>query len=295
MLEYFKNFNLLGDSLTEYEKTEKYFSKMMDNGIYPMNSTEYDTCFFICSFLDKHVVENDSFNTVNIDNLYKSALDSFLIYDDNEILEKIDRIFQTSKVVYYDSYESTITDFKSIINHKKTNQNGNYVAEKITIPDKFNSLASVYFEHELHHILKDVYPNEYKLMLRYADVIPMFYELIKAENTDDLTCKTIINNRIALLYEIKNDFTNSNLYANSIIFTFLNSKKYQYLNSFYYSLLLYKYYKESPEEILKLVSYVLKGKITTLDLINTLGINNRKFDDDANNEFIIIKSKCQKS
>ena len=40
---------------------------------------------------------------------------------------------------------------------------------------------------------------------------------------------------------------------------------------------------------------LLKGKITTLDLINTLGINNRKFDDDANNEFIIIKSKCQKS
>lgn len=44
------------------------------------------------------------------------------------------------------------------------------------------------------------------------------------------------------------------------------------MNSFYYVVILYSMYKETPKKILDLVSRVLKQEITTLDMLNCLGI-----------------------
>ena len=44
------------------------------------------------------------------------------------------------------------------------------------------------------------------------------------------------------------------------------------MNSFYYALMLYSLYKETPNKILNLVNKVLNHEMTTFELLNNLGL-----------------------
>jgi len=56
------------------------------------------------------------------------------------------------------------------------------------------------------------------------------------------------------------------------IYEFVRSRLGCYLNSFYYAVILYKMYKETPKKILDLVTKVLKHEMTTLQMLESLGL-----------------------
>ena len=77
---------------------------------------------------------------------------------------------------------------------------------------------------------------------------------------------------------MKNNMRNKDLYR------VMQSCSGQYLNSFYYSLILYHMYQEQPKEVLNMVSKVLKRESTTLHLLNYFHIyhlnDNTIFDEE---------------
>ena len=56
------------------------------------------------------------------------------------------------------------------------------------------------------------------------------------------------------------------------VYKFMISKIGCYLNSFYYAVMLYNMYKETPKKILDLVSKVLKHEITTMEMLEMLDV-----------------------
>ena len=66
-------------------------------------------------------------------------------------------------------------------------------------------------------------------------------------------------------------------------------KKLQYFNSYYYALALYKRYKTDKILVLRLISRVLHGEISTLDLLNMLNIYDSDLDYVVSRELEEIK------
>ena len=273
------------------KKVEEIVNRMINNGVIPMNEYYYDICNFICDNLDETFLKIYDEKDINVQKLYNDTLESFAMYGDKRLLVNLYKTLHSAKIIINtdDSDSTKISQFKSSIDTTHKNANGMFSARGIMIPKRYNDLARVYFGHEAHHILKDVNPREYRYMLKYADVIPMFYELVESDKFDDTSKKAIINNRLALLYNIKNEMNNRDLYDDNYVRKIINSKKFQYLNSFYYSVILYRMYKINPHHILNLVKMVLNGEITTCDLINKLGINNRCLDYEVKEEIKVLK------
>lgn len=264
--------------------------RMISNGVVPMDDDDYDRCRFTGSQLDK--IPFNIYDEANliINNLFENCLYNFSMYKDEELLRNVGNLFNSIKI-YVDNSDDLlkIYKFSSIISTKNKNDNGFFSPVGIMIPNKYNNLAHIYFTHEAHHLLKDVNPDEYKYMLKYADVIPMFYELVEADKLGDICKECIINNRLALLYNLYKELFSFNDSKNSYLSNVLKSKKFQYLNSFYYSIILFKMYKEKPDEILNLISRVLKGELSTFDMINILGIDGRDMDIHVRDELKILK------
>ena len=57
-----------------------------------------------------------------------------------------------------------------------------------------------------------------------------------------------------------------------VVYEYARTKIGCYLNSFYYALILYHMYKETPNKIMNLVYKVLMNEMTTLELLQQLGI-----------------------
>ena len=135
------------------------------------------------------------------------------------------------------------------------------VKSGIIVPRIVDDSSYVFLGHEIHHALKDSNPDERKLRDRFAEVIPMFYELVSAdfESSEKIKNK-IIDARMILLY-LDRDKCNSNA-----------PRCMQYYNSLYYALCLYSKYKENPKHVLMLVSKVLTHVIDTERLLKILNI-----------------------
>lgn len=273
------------------KKVEEIVNRMIKNGVIPMSEYDYDICNFICDKLDETYLKIYEEKDINVQQLYNDTLESFAMYGDKRLLINLYKTLNSAKIFISNdnNYSTKISQFKTSIDTTHKNDTGMFNARGIMIPKKYNDLARVYFGHEAHHILKDVNPLEYRYMLKYADVIPMFYELVESDNFDETSKKAIINNRLALLYNIKKEMNNCNLSDENYIRKIINSKNFQYLNSFYYSVILYRMYKVNPQHILNLVKMVLNREITTNDLINKLGINNRFLDYEVTDEIKILK------
>lgn len=157
------------------------------------------------------------------------------------------------------------------------------------IPENLYEISGYFFGHEQLHALKDVNYQEYINQRTLGEVIPIFYELM-IYSPEKMIKKEVLKVRIksvfdnALEYNLFNDAFRENK-LNEIILgedkeTIRKSKVYEYartkmgcyLNSFYYALILYNMYKINPEKILNLVAKVLKHEMTTLEILNYLGV-----------------------
>ena len=151
------------------------------------------------------------------------------------------------------------------------------------IPRKLYLSDITPFSHELCHSLKDTNYKEYVNIYNTGEVIPMFYDLISIENTDNIK-KRNLQIRMHYSYLNKLEFLtiqefienelNKDVKYNRNVYNYLQSRDGCYLNSFYYTLILYHMYKENPLKILTLVKKVLNHDITTIEMLNYLGIYN---------------------
>lgn len=152
---------------------------------------------------------------------------------------------------------------------------GEQFPEGIYIPKQLDTLSHVFIGHEVMHVLKEGHnKEEWHFLLVYSEVIPMFYELIQAEKSRYRS--EIIKWRLNKLKEMY-----QNAYHPSVTHTLDkdNLKLYQmpenmYFLSFYYTLMLYSIYRESPKDILILVEKVLQKEMTTKELLEYLGVFN---------------------
>lgn len=71
------------------------------------------------------------------------------------------------------------------------------------------------------------------------------------------------------------------------LYKVLQNRSGQYLNIFYYDLVLYDMYKKNRDSIIEIIRRVLSREITTLDMLSELGIynkgNNEVFDEELDN------------
>ena len=67
----------------------------------------------------------------------------------------------------------------------------------------------------------------------------------------------------------------------------------QYLSSFYYSLILFNIYRSDPALVLQAVRKVLNHEMTTLEMLNSLGIYQENNDKIVDREFKIIRKSLR--
>lgn len=177
------------------------------------------------------------------------------------------------------------------ISFKKKNDkiiNPGYV-EYYQIPRILYDIDTIFLGHEHCHALKESNYEERKYGLILSEVIPIFYELIDYEN--DILRQKVLERRIHALNQDKNIYlvassaVDSNFiyrYNNAItekptniqkeMYLFMKAYTGVYLSNFYYATVLYNMYKQDPLTILKLVSDVLKHKLTTYEMLNHLNL-----------------------
>lgn len=154
------------------------------------------------------------------------------------------------------------------------------------IPKKLYEYSTINFGHEICHSLKDTNYEEHRYIYSLGETIPLFYELISL-NPNDIYSKDMIKTRLFFLYRqglefmLNKDLINvekrvndskSNGDKNS--YQFMLSKIGCYIHSFYYAIILYNMYKETPQRILKLANKVLNHEMTTLEMLVQLNILN---------------------
>lgn len=148
----------------------------------------------------------------------------------------------------------------------------------ILCPTVFDKTSYVFLGHVLHSSLKNVNVSERKIKDRLDSVIPMFYERLCADNEmNDEISKEILRRRLVLL-QLDKETNKVDLLT-----------QFQYFNSYYYSLALYKRYKEDKLIVLRLISRVLHGEMNTLELLERLNIYGKDFDYVVSRELEEIK------
>ena len=149
------------------------------------------------------------------------------------------------------------------------------VVAHFKVPSQFDQVSPLWLAHEHIHSLKETNYEEYQDANVFSDVIPMFFELVMSHQVDSKFTKVLLRNRLALL----NNEYSSTKKAKDIFskdktlqdyYSIYATSSMQYLNSFYYSLLLFSYYLKDQETILKFVREVLDGKKTTRSMLEEL-------------------------
>ena len=201
------------------------FIELIKAGFEPISDNDLVVANYVISLLPAGI------NDVNVINpnkdfkrTFKRATSSFNMYDE-EVKRRV--IYERTNAKYFQAevYHPYVFEIKFL-----TDQD---LKPLITIPQTVDYISDVYLGHEFHHVLKDTNPEESKIKYRFSEVIPMFYELVRADREAiEIVKKEIINRRIALL-----QFDLMAIKNNPLEYEKKLDKGLKYYNSFYYSLL----------------------------------------------------------
>lgn len=163
---------------------------------------------------------------------------------------------------------------------------------ELKVPRIMDSTAPVMFGHELIHLVKETNYDEYVDAYVYSDVIPLLFEMIKMYDVD--SPRVLFAERMQLLLTDKMSFdqiTRSIDSRNDSELTrYVQTRSGEYLNSYYYALVLFNMYKANQQEILKYMRMVLNHEITTRQMLMALGIyKDLEYKDLFEKEFEIVK------
>lgn len=209
---------------------------------------------------------------VSIRECFDKSIGTFKLYKDDNIVSELNKKIRNKDINYMSE-----GIFPFMFNTELLLGCNEEIAPTIIYPYEFDKASYAFLGHEFNHSLKDTSFKEIKVKNRVNDVIPLFYERVCAENeiNEDISVE-ILKRRLLLLRldkEVNDDL----------------EKQLQYFNSYYYALALYKRYKKDKILVLRLISRVLHGEISTLDLLNMLNIYNNDFDYVVSRELETIK------
>lgn len=166
-----------------------------------------------------------------------------------------------------------------------TSFRGPQIPWDLNIPIKLNDLSYIYIGHEVIHVLKEGRnPLEWTYLLLYSEVLPMLYEFIQTNGM--AISKRALDWRCHELKEMYNNVHHKKELSqlDNDTLKYYQMPEDMYLISFYYALLLYSLYKQSPKEILTEMQNVLHHKITTKELLERLNllndVNKTSFNDE---------------
>ena len=254
----------------------------------------FDEDLEVCEYVSSQLLNFDigsieRGNVISVDELIIKSIDEFRIFGLG-ICTRIRRIIdETSIYCESDNIDQLIT----FISYKN-DRNGDVLVnsgmvDEYIIPRDLYELSIYYFAHEHIHALKETNYKEYQDGITLGETIPIFFELL-IYNPEELLRKELIKIRLKVLLNNKEEYRfyddlfmmycvmdkslSEKICENKNInmCEFLRSKIGNYLNSFYYALILYSLYKETPSKILNLVIKVLNHEITTFELLNILGL-----------------------
>ena len=201
------------------------------------------------------------------------AIGTFKLYNDNSIIDKLNHDIEESNIDFL-----IACPIPYFFNMDLFSGKNKMMVPTILCPTVFDKTSYVFFGHELHSSLKNVNVSERKIKDRLDSVIPMFYERVCADNEmNDEISKEILRRRLVLL-QLDKETNKVDLVT-----------QLQYFNSYYYSLVLYKRYKEDKLIVLRLISRVLHGEMNTLELLERLNIYGKDFDYVVSRELEEIK------
>lgn len=145
------------------------------------------------------------------------------------------------------------------------------------VPLHLNDLSTVLFAHEHVHALKETNFAEFIDGSIFADVLPLFLELLLLDKLPKTKADYLLISRLSALYSayIDSDWARRSIRESEDdgeLFKVLCSETLNHINSFYYSLRLYELYKEDKEGILQKIGQVLNHEKTTRVILNELGL-----------------------
>lgn len=255
-----------------------------------LEDIDLDVCRYVTSQLTNIDIGNINYGKeISFQDVVFGSLDEMLIFRDEELFRKLFKLVDTTAIhmgtkvdnqfsagVYYDLNKDGSVDIHS----------GRIT--RFSLPKTLNELSIYNFGHELIHALKETNYMEYVYAKSLGEVIPIFFEFM-IYNPEQVLKKEFIKFRMSSLMSNKLDyveidnvyrrnwmmavvFNDDEIYKRASLYDYIRSKIGCYLNSFYYAFILYKMYKENPDKILCLVLKVLNHEMTTLDMLNDLGI-----------------------
>ena len=246
---------------------EEFFNSEIDD----ITEADINNAYFMRSLLGDDEFTPKETPRVTIMESVRKSLGTFDIYKSIPLNREISNM---KKQIGYMPYGDVSFCFSTqmLVGDDET------IVPTIIYPMQLDKTSYAFLGHEFHHALKDVNCKERKVRDRLSEVIPMFYEMICAdEEVDTDISKEILKRRLILLDEDKNEETDDVV------------RQLQYFNSYYYALALFNRYGKDELLVLRLVSRVLTGEISTLDLLNMLNIYDKDLDYVVSKELYNIK------
>jgi hypothetical protein len=242
-------------------------NKLYASGIRPMEDSEIDNADFIHNLLpDTQYPYLSVGQEEKIEPVIYVAGNTFSIYKDKILEKRMEKM--ALKAEYVSAFKHPLQFGCRVADNTRS-----LVLDIFKVPYVFDRESPIFLGHEYHHALKDTNKEEYNLMMRYADVIPIFYELVTADSKPKDIKANLLRARINMLNLDKRKYRlYRELPRGYIVVDFKTSKSGQYLNSYYYALALFRVYKEKPGIVLGLVSKVLKHEITTIEMLMVLDL-----------------------
>ena len=149
-------------------------------------------------------------------------------------------------------------------------------------PKKFDGISPMWLAHEHIHALKETRHREYVDAQVLGDVIPMFLELLIADRENSEKASILMKERLFLLKQesLQTQRVRQEIFRNDVeddLYKVFATSSMQYLNSYYYSILLYDLYRKNSRVVLTHIRSVLDGKETTRQMLQKMGLL-RPFD-----------------
>lgn len=263
------------DCCRRYVSAKKVSDSM---GLNYLSNIDVTVCDFVhsqLSYVDFNRFSSGRF--ISIKELVEMSINEMNFFG-SDISKKIDELVNNTLINQKKNID--ITQFSASISYDINNGAVSSIGSihSYNIPQCLYEYSVYLFSHEHLHALKETNYLEWKDSNIIGEVIPLFYELVVSES-DDILKRQLLKARMNDLFyngcefSITNDLImNGNNEEDINLYLYVRTIIGRYLNSFYYALILYSMYKETPLKILDLVSKVLRHEMTTLDMLNRLNI-----------------------
>lgn len=227
-----------------------------------MNCDDLKKAHYMRDLIGCEDYEIDRLIQVSMREVFLKGFASFKLYRDEELYNKVNGDDYNTKYI-----AAGYLPFQFSAKTEYCEEQKNVTA--IYYPKMQDKASYVFFGSKLHHALKDINPKEIIARNKVDEVIPMFYEMLCASEEMDKDISVEVLKRRLMLIQLdeKEEMMNE-------------TKQLQQFNSYYYAVALFNKYKKEEDKISMLhqISRVLKGEMSTLDLLTILDIYGSNLD-----------------